>query len=72
EHEVIATPASLERSLFGEGSPARALMCEVDGEPAGFAVYFFSYSTWLARQGLYLEDLYVSPRFRGAGAGLRL
>nr|WP_249183433.1 GNAT family N-acetyltransferase [Burkholderia cenocepacia] len=72
EHEVVATPESLERSLFGEGSPARALMCEVDGEPAGFAVYFFSYSTWLARQGLYLEDLYVSPRFRGAGAGLRL
>nr|WP_248312877.1 GNAT family N-acetyltransferase [Burkholderia ambifaria] len=72
EHEVVATPASLERSLFGEGSPARALICEVDGEPAGFAVYFFSYSTWLGRQGLYLEDLYVSPRFRGAGAGLRL
>nr|WP_168736259.1 GNAT family N-acetyltransferase [Burkholderia sp. Tr-862] len=72
EHEVVATPASLERSLFGEGLPARALICEVDGEPAGFAVYFFSYSTWLGRQGLYLEDLYVSPRFRGAGAGLRL
>ncbi|EDT02195.1 GCN5-related N-acetyltransferase [Burkholderia ambifaria IOP40-10] len=72
EHEVVATPATLERSLFGEGSPARALICEVDGEPAGFAVYFFSYSTWLGRQGLYLEDLYVSPRFRGAGAGLRL
>ncbi|MDN8129610.1 GNAT family N-acetyltransferase, partial [Burkholderia multivorans] len=51
EHEVVATPASLERSLFGDASPAHALICEVDGEPAGFAVYFFSYSTWLGRQG---------------------
>ncbi|KVX96150.1 GCN5 family acetyltransferase [Burkholderia ubonensis] len=72
EDQVVATVASLERSLFGDASPARALICEVDGEPAGFAVYFLSYSTWLGRQGLYLEDLYVSPRFRGAGAGLRL
>lgn len=72
EHEVVATPALLERSLFGDVSPARALICEVDGEPSGFAVYFFSYSTWLGRQGLYREDRYVSPRFRGAGAGLRL
>ncbi|KVO54568.1 GNAT family N-acetyltransferase [Burkholderia stagnalis] len=72
EDQVVATVESIERSLFGDASPARALICEVDGEPAGFAVYFLSYSTWLGRQGLYLEDLYVSPRFRGAGAGLRL
>ncbi|AJX33712.1 GNAT family N-acetyltransferase [Burkholderia oklahomensis] len=72
EDQVVATVESIEASLFRGASPACALICEVDGEPAGFAVYFFSYSTWLGRQGLYLEDLYVSPRFRGAGAGKRL
>ncbi|UGA40841.1 GNAT family N-acetyltransferase [Chromobacterium haemolyticum] len=41
----------------------------MDGEPAGYAVYFFSYSTWQAKKGLYLEDLYISPRQRGGGAG---
>ncbi|MDN7673918.1 GNAT family N-acetyltransferase [Burkholderia oklahomensis] len=72
EDQVVATVESIEASLFRSASPACALIGEVDGEPAGFAVYFFSYSTWLGRQGLYLEDLYVSPRFRGAGAGKRL
>ena len=69
EHEVVATEASLRASLFGEGARARALVCRVDGENAGFAVYFFNYSTWQGRQGLYLEDLYVSPAHRKAGAG---
>jgi GNAT superfamily N-acetyltransferase len=72
EHEVAATVDTLRTSLFSAGSPAHALICEIDGEPAGFAVYFFSYSTWLAQKGLYLEDLYISPRFRGTGAGKRL
>jgi len=72
EHEVIASVADIERSLFDPGSPARGLICEIDGQPAGFAVYFFSYSTWLGRKGLYLEDLYVSPKHRGSGAGKRL
>jgi GNAT superfamily N-acetyltransferase len=44
----------------------------VDNEPIGYAVYFFNYSTWLGRHGLYLEDLYVSPEHRGAGAGKAL
>lgn len=69
EHEVVATEAGLRASLFGEGARARALICRVDGADAGFAVYFFNYSTWQARQGLYLEDLYVSPTHRHAGAG---
>lgn len=72
EHEVVATLDAIESSLFDAHSPARALICEVDGEPAGYAVWFLSYSTWLGRQGLYLEDLYVTPRYRGVGAGKRL
>ena len=72
EQHVAATVESIAASLFSADSPAQALICEVDGEPAGFAVYFFSYSTWLARRGLYLEDLYVSPARRGAGAGKRM
>ena len=50
----------------------RALICEADGQPVGYAIYFFNYSTWQARKGLYLEDLYVSPASRGIGAGKRL
>ena len=67
--QVAATVASIEASLFGENSPARALICEVNGEAAGYAVYFFNYSTWQAKKGLYLEDLYISPAMRGIGAG---
>jgi ribosomal protein S18 acetylase RimI-like enzyme len=69
EHEVVATEAHIRRSLFGEGAVARALVCRVGEVDAGFAVYFFNYSTWQGRQGLYLEDLYVSPAYRHAGAG---
>lgn len=63
---------SIATSLFGPGSPSRALICEQHGEPIGFAVYFFNYSTWQARKGLYLEDLFVLPAARGQGAGKRL
>lgn len=69
EQEVVATEATLRASLFGEGARAHALVCRVAGVDAGFAVYFFNYSTWQGRQGLYLEDLYVSPAYRKAGAG---
>lgn len=72
EDQVEATAESIAASLFGPGSPARALICEQGGEPIGFAVYFFNYSTWQARKGLYLEDLFVLPSARGAGAGKRL
>jgi GNAT superfamily N-acetyltransferase len=71
EHEVVATEDDLRESLFGNG-PAHALVCTVDGVDAGFAVYFFNYSTWQGRKGLYLEDLYLSPCHRGAGAGKAL
>jgi len=66
---VVATAASLRKSLFGEGARAEALICRVGEVEAGFAVYFFNYSTWQGRPGLYLEDLYVSPAHRGVGAG---
>jgi ribosomal protein S18 acetylase RimI-like enzyme len=69
EQEVVATEVSLRASLFGERRHAHALICSVAGVEAGFAVYFFNYSTWQARHGLYLEDLYVSPAYRNAGAG---
>ncbi len=72
ENEVTATEADITSSLFGETSPTRALICTLDREPIGFAVYFFNYSTWLGKHGLYLEDLYISPDQRGAGAGTAL
>lgn len=72
EDQVEATPETLAASLFGPGSPSRALVCEQDGQAIGFAVYFFNYSTWQAKKGLYLEDLFVLPSARGQGAGKRL
>jgi GNAT superfamily N-acetyltransferase len=72
EHEVLATEDTIRESIFGPGSRVDGLICELDGEPIGFAVYFFNYSTWLARYGLFLEDLYVSPEHRGIGAGKAL
>jgi GNAT superfamily N-acetyltransferase len=68
-HEVEATVESVGQSLFGPNSVSHAAICERDGVPVGFAVWFFSYSTWQARNGLYLEDLYVTPEQRGTGAG---
>ncbi len=72
EHEVAATEETVAESLFGPASVTRALICERDGVAIGFAVWFFSYSTWLAKNGLYLEDLYVTPDARGSGAGKAL
>lgn len=71
EHEVVASEADIRASLF-YGGPARALICSVGGVEAGFAVYFFNYSTWQGRKGLYLEDLYVTPAHRQRGAGKAL
>ena len=72
EHEVIAGIEEIEHSLFEPGSPARALICSIDGQAVGYAIYFYSYSTWLGRKGMYLEDLYISPGHRGSGAGKKL
>ncbi len=72
EHEVLATESSVRESIFSEDSATNAVICESDGQPVGLAVYFFNYSTWLAKHGLYLEDLYVTPAARGTGAGKAL
>jgi GNAT superfamily N-acetyltransferase len=70
--EVVATPAHLTKTLFCENPKAFALVAELDGEAIGFALYFFNYSTFLGRHGLYLEDLYVQAAHRGVGAGKAL
>ncbi|WP_313459383.1 GNAT family N-acetyltransferase [Stenotrophomonas sp.] len=72
ESSVQTDEAGIRDSLFGAGAKARALICEADGQPIGYAVYFYNYSTWLGRNGIYLEDLYVSPASRGSGAGKAL
>jgi GNAT superfamily N-acetyltransferase len=71
-HEVVATRADIERSLFGADATATAVICMMDAKPIGYAIYFFNYSTWLGKNGLYLEDLYVSPLYRKHGAGKAL
>lgn len=69
EHEVLATEETIAQSIFDSNGRVNALICESDGEPIGMAIYFYNYSTWLAKPGLYLEDLYVSQKHRGKGAG---
>lgn len=72
EDQVLATEATITRSIFGPDSVTHAVICENNHEPIGFAVYFYNYSTWLAKNGLYLEDLYVTEAARGLGAGKAL
>ncbi len=70
--EVVTTPDEIRETLFGDDSKTEALICEIDGKTAGYAVFFTSYSTWLGRNGIYMEDLYISPDYRGQGAGRAL
>lgn len=69
---VTATEGDLLRDGFGPNPFYFCLIAEIDGQPAGFAFYFFNYSTWMGRPGLYLEDLFVHPEFRGLGIGKAL
>ncbi len=71
-HLVTATQEQLRETLFGAKPAAEVLLAHWDQECAGFAVYFATYSTFLAQPGLYLEDLYVRPHLRGKGIGLAL
>jgi len=70
--EVRATASHIQETLFCEHPQAFCLIAEIDQKPVGFAVYFFNYSTWLGKHGIYLEDLYVDPNARGLGAGKAL
>jgi GNAT superfamily N-acetyltransferase len=71
-HEAVADEAALAEHLFGAAPKAEVVLLEVEGEAAGFALFFHNFSTFLGRPGLYLEDLFVRPRFRGRGLGERL
>ncbi len=68
-HEVTATEQDIRATLFGEDRRAEALLVCVADEPAGFAIFFHNYSTFLGKNGLYLEDVYVRPEFRHQGVG---
>lgn len=71
-HQMVATEDDLRRTLFGARPYAEVLIARVDGTPAGFALFFHSYSTFLGMPGLYLEDLFVQPQFRSRGVGKAL
>jgi len=70
--EVTANEALLREALFGARPVAKALLAYCNAEPAGFALYFLSFSTFIGRPGIYLEDLFVLPVFRGKGIGKAL
>jgi GNAT superfamily N-acetyltransferase len=69
---VEATENDVTAALFGENPKAFCDIAELDGEPVGFALWFYNYSTFVGRHGIYLEDLFVRPQARGAGAGKAL
>ena len=71
-HECVATEDRIRESLFGERPAAEVLIAEADGQPAGFALFCHNYSTFLARPGIWLEDLFVRPAHRGCGVGRAL
>lgn len=71
-HEVEATEADIRRDLFGENPRCFCDIAEDNGRPVGFALWFYNYSTFRGRAGIYLEDLFVKPDFRGGGAGKAL
>lgn len=70
--EVVATPETLRQTLFDDKNYAQVLIAELDSKPVGFCLYFYNYSTFLAKPGLYLEDLFVIPEARGKRVGKAL
>lgn len=71
-HEVAATEDDIRENIFGKKKYAEVLIAEYEGKPAGMALYFYNFSTFVGRPGIYLEDLFVLPEFRGLGIGKRL
>ena len=72
EHEARATPADISRDLFGEAPKVFCDIAEWEGAPIGFALWFYTYSTFQGRHGIWLEDLFIEPAARGRGAGKAL
>jgi GNAT superfamily N-acetyltransferase len=72
EHEVLTSEAEISETLFGSEAKASALVAEADGKVVAYAVYFYNYSTWLGKNGIYLEDIYVTPDYRRQGIGKAL
>lgn len=70
--EVEADSRQIEKTMFTEDATSHAVICEKDGVPIGFAVYFFNYSTWQGKNGIYIEDLYILPPYRNNGAGKKI
>ena len=68
-HQAVATEADFAAALFGPSPKAHALIVEHDGQPAGFAIYFYNFSTFLGRPGIYVEDVFIRPEFRRGGFG---
>lgn len=71
-HEVVATEEQLHATLFADHPKSFCMIAEDGGKPVGFAVYFYNYSTFLGRHGLYVEDVFVDPAIRGKGIGQKL
>lgn len=72
EHEVVANPGDITRDLFGPDPRVFCDIAEWDGAPVGFAIWFYTYSTFQGRHGIWLEDLFVDPALRGKGIGKAL
>ena len=70
--EVVTTEDTLRETLFGDKSYARVLIAEIEEKPVGYALYFYNFSTFVGRPGLYIEDVYVSEEYRGQGIGTAL
>ena len=71
-HEVVATEAILQETLFGEKAHAEVIIGYIDEQPVSIALFFHNFSTFLGRPGIYLEDLFVRPAFRGRGIGHKM
>ncbi len=70
--EVLTTEDTLRETLFGDKPYAQVLIAEIEGKPVGYALYFYNFSTFVGRPGLYIEDVYVSEEYRGQGIGSAL
>ena len=71
-HEVVANAESIELALTRDNARAHAVIAELNGKPVGMALYFYNFSTFLGRHGIYIEDVYVDPAQRGGGIGKKL